>query len=353
MKTDEVSKKTLVSLVAVAGAGAALLLIGFFIFLFKNKISACICIGGLLYFGASMVCTILCKPKGSGVLDWQAKDCTSGCILAPFAIILMYVVGIVFSLCGWVYALEKLAYYPIDKNTKNEEKDGKKGKNDSLRAEDWLIKYGQYLARDIILPFDGKKFVFDGVPIENNGYSILELLNQKNGLVRKTVSGQTDYLVCDPRHAGNSQITRLLEKRATGQADQAKIVLIGDFFNALGTSATYELEDSYCYYDNYYKADFLKEDTREQLSDERQEYEEIKNIRGFNPLIVWIIGLGFMATPFLLLANESNIKVGLSLEMLMLFVFPAAVFLGLAWSKQKQYNQFRKQKEYLKEKLEP
>ena len=101
-------------------------------------------------------------------------------------------------------------------------------------AEEWLKAHEKDLSRGATITFSGKKFVFDGSPDGDKWLEILEKLTSKGALHRAAVSGQTDYLVCDPRRAGDTKIRNIKEQRAKGQCKNTKIVLAEDFYRALG-----------------------------------------------------------------------------------------------------------------------
>ena len=101
-------------------------------------------------------------------------------------------------------------------------------------AEEWLKAHEKELNRGARITFSGKKFVFDGSPDGERWLEILEKLTAKGALHRSAVSGQTDYLVCDPRRAGDSKLRSLKEQRAKGRCKDTKVILAEDFYRALG-----------------------------------------------------------------------------------------------------------------------
>lgn len=105
---------------------------------------------------------------------------------------------------------------------------------EQAHKKEWLDKNGKHLNKDAVIRFAGKKFVFDGVVTGDEGLKLQEKLQQKGGIHRNAVSGQTDYLVCEPRRAGQSKINAVMEQRMKGRCRDTKIVLAEDFYKALG-----------------------------------------------------------------------------------------------------------------------
>ena len=100
--------------------------------------------------------------------------------------------------------------------------------------ERWLNHYSQYLSPDARIVFKDRKFVFDGLGYDIDKDRVTEILTQKGGLVRSAVSGQTDYLICDPQHAGDAKIRALLEQRKKGKCQNTKVVPADVFYRQLG-----------------------------------------------------------------------------------------------------------------------
>ncbi len=101
-------------------------------------------------------------------------------------------------------------------------------------AEEWMKAHSRDLDRGAAIVFRDKKFVFDACFEGDDRLKVLEKLAAKGGLERGAVSGQTDYLVCDPRTAGDSKIRAVKEQRIKGRCTGTKIVLVEDFLKALG-----------------------------------------------------------------------------------------------------------------------
>lgn len=96
----------------------------------------------------------------------------------------------------------------------------------------WMKENGKYLARNPRITVTGKKFVFSGLEGYDHWPEILDMLLKKGGIHRTAVSGQTDYVVCDPRYAGDSKVRAAREQKLKGKTVQ--IVLAEDFLKALG-----------------------------------------------------------------------------------------------------------------------
>ena len=102
-------------------------------------------------------------------------------------------------------------------------------------AKKWLKEHKKDLSPEntrIILK--DKKFVFTGAESTDEWLDALEKLVNMGGIHRTAVSGQTDYLVCNPAEAGDSKVRKALEQRAKGK--NIKIVLYEDFLKAIGMS---------------------------------------------------------------------------------------------------------------------
>ena len=101
-------------------------------------------------------------------------------------------------------------------------------------SAEWMNAHARDLNRGAAILFRDKKFVFDAYFEGDDRLHVVEKLTAKGGLERSAVSGQTDYLVCDPKTAGDSKIRGIKEQRAKGRCLSTKIVLVDDFLKALG-----------------------------------------------------------------------------------------------------------------------
>ncbi len=99
--------------------------------------------------------------------------------------------------------------------------------------KEWLNKYSTLLDKRSKIVFAGKKFVFSGMEGSENWNETLKRLEKEGGLYRKAVSGQTDYLVCEPRFAGNSKINSLELQRRKGRCASTKVITAERFYKAL------------------------------------------------------------------------------------------------------------------------
>lgn len=130
------------------------------------------------------------------------------------------------------------------------------------RAAEWMSKYGQYLEKDPDIIISGSKFVFTGIGLINTQQQIsaaLEKMKEMGGEERRAVSGKTDYLVCDPRDAGESKVNNAIEQQRKGKS--VKIVLMEDFLKALGM-------------DEMAKSFSIKESEQDQAETEKEEKTE-------------------------------------------------------------------------------
>lgn len=105
-------------------------------------------------------------------------------------------------------------------------------KMDQEAAASWLKTYEKVLSRGERIQIWGKTFVFAGVEGSERGQEILEKLAAMGGIHRTGVSGKTDYLVCDPRRAGDSKVRSAVEQQKKGK--NVKIVLAEELIKALG-----------------------------------------------------------------------------------------------------------------------
>ena len=152
---------------------------------------------------------------------------------------------VLFAWCSMTYAARDPIFtedgpvnncfeHPDQKNLWEEQWKKQREEYERKAAEDWLKAHEKDLNRGVKIAFSGKIFVFDGAPDGDKWLEILEKLTAKGGIHRAAVSGQTDYLVCDPRRAGDAKIRNIKEQRTKGRCKDTKIVLAEDFYRALG-----------------------------------------------------------------------------------------------------------------------
>lgn len=96
---------------------------------------------------------------------------------------------------------------------------------------DWLARHRKDLSKRVQLTFANRAFVFAGVNHREEWPDILQAVVSRGGLQRTAVSGKTDYLVCDPAYAGDSQVKHALEQRIKGK--DVKIILLTELLDAL------------------------------------------------------------------------------------------------------------------------
>lgn len=106
-------------------------------------------------------------------------------------------------------------------------------------AEEWMRKYEKYLEDDPVIDFNGTIFVFSGLAGHwaEKDDPIVQKVIEKGGQYRSKVSGLTNYLVVDPRYAGQSKIVAVMEQLQKGK--NIKVILLEDLEKALeGKTAT-------------------------------------------------------------------------------------------------------------------
>ncbi len=103
--------------------------------------------------------------------------------------------------------------------------------NAIAREKDWLARHSKDLSKNVRIAFSNKAFVFVGVDHREEWLDILQAVVSRGGLQRTAVSGKTDYLVCDPVYAGDSQVKRALEQRLKGK--NVQIILLAELLSAL------------------------------------------------------------------------------------------------------------------------
>lgn len=99
------------------------------------------------------------------------------------------------------------------------------------QGEKWLERHRKDISEKAHITFNNQAFVFVGVNRRAEWLDILQAVVRKGGLHRTAVSGKTNYVVCDPPYAGDSQVKRALEQRLKGK--DVKIVLLDDLLAAL------------------------------------------------------------------------------------------------------------------------
>ena len=107
-------------------------------------------------------------------------------------------------------------------------------------GEEWIRKHGSCIEQEPQITFSGKTFVLSGMEALGDEYeiSVEEEITTRGGVVRKSVSGKTDYLVVDPRWAGESKVKNAREQQEKGKP--VKIILGTDFIAAIQMPAPTE-----------------------------------------------------------------------------------------------------------------
>lgn len=107
------------------------------------------------------------------------------------------------------------------------------------RTDAWLEEYGEYLEENPCIDFAGTVFVLSGVYMEKRD-EITQKIVSRGGVVRSSVSGKTDYLVCEPGESGDSKVNSVLALREKGKS--VKIILMEDLMKALDMGQNPECE---------------------------------------------------------------------------------------------------------------
>lgn len=118
-----------------------------------------------------------------------------------------------------------------------------------------------------MIEFPGKKFVLCGLGWNSDDLyrKIIAILVERHALERKAVSGATDYLVCNPKYAGESKVNEAIVQQMKGK--KVKIILMQDFLSSIGIEAD---------------ADRDTEDSTETVQSEQQKY--ISKVNNFVPI---------------------------------------------------------------------
>ena len=103
-------------------------------------------------------------------------------------------------------------------------------------AETWMNTYDDLLENEPAIQFEGKKFVTSG--IYRDSAAIEKAIIAKGGVMRSQISGITDYLVVDPRQAGESKSDAVRKKKKEGKP--IKLILVQDLQKTLGLKSDEE-----------------------------------------------------------------------------------------------------------------
>lgn len=95
----------------------------------------------------------------------------------------------------------------------------------AISREQWMEKFGTYLEKSPDIRFEGCSFVLSGMEAigDELEISIEDEITSRGGVVRKSISGKTNYLVVDPSWSGESKAKAAIEQQAKGKP--VKIVL--------------------------------------------------------------------------------------------------------------------------------
>lgn len=99
-------------------------------------------------------------------------------------------------------------------------------------GQEWVRRHSRDISQNAFISVQGRSFVFAGTGSLDELPDIRKRLTEMGGVERNSVSGKTDYLVCNPEAAGEAKIKNALEQRRKGS--NIKIVLLEDFLKAIG-----------------------------------------------------------------------------------------------------------------------
>lgn len=161
------------------------------------------------------------------------------------------------SFCMWSYPSDESdadssehALEPADWERSIEEEDftnSEAGHSTSIwetRNQEWMKKYGSYIAEHPHIVISGKKFVFTGLdsaPFKHSKESpIVQELTAQGGLYRTCISGVTDYLVIGGGCLGDLKMREAIEKQQAGTPIQ--IIRLEDLEAVLSGEESEEIE---------------------------------------------------------------------------------------------------------------
>lgn len=121
-----------------------------------------------------------------------------------------------------------------EKQAKYEEQRAKYEAERAKYAEKWLQEYGKYIEANPSIDINCSLFVFTGLGHDGpeKEKPVVQKLIEKGGQYRSSISGRTNYLVVNPREAGESKIEAVLKQREKGK--DIKVILLEDLKKALG-----------------------------------------------------------------------------------------------------------------------
>ncbi len=122
---------------------------------------------------------------------------------------------------------------PVDAEAQKAQWEAEESERAEEAAEQWMRKYEKYLETNPVITFSGQTFVFSGLAGHwaEKDDPIVKKVEAKGGQYRSKVSGLTNYLVVDPRYAGQSKIVAVMEQLQKGK--KIKVILLDDLKNAL------------------------------------------------------------------------------------------------------------------------
>ena len=100
------------------------------------------------------------------------------------------------------------------------------------KKEEWIRDHRRVLTKDPVIEFRNKVFVINASENSAGKKKACEAIEDNGGIVRTAVSGQTDYLVCDPLYDPSAKIGKAREQILKGK--ELQIILLDDLLSAAG-----------------------------------------------------------------------------------------------------------------------
>lgn len=100
-------------------------------------------------------------------------------------------------------------------------------------AREWMERYGDAVDTGVKVEFENRIFVLAGIglyTVETN-VDLEAMIRERGGIIRKEVSGKTDYLIAFPKWALESKIKAVLAQRAKGKT--IRVILADDLTRQL------------------------------------------------------------------------------------------------------------------------
>lgn len=100
-------------------------------------------------------------------------------------------------------------------------------------AREWMERYGHAVDKGVTVEFENKIFVLAGIMLYTveTKVDLEAMIRERGGIIRKEVSGKTDYLIAYPKWAMESRIKAVLAQRAKGKT--IRVILADDLAKQL------------------------------------------------------------------------------------------------------------------------